>query len=273
MKGVIPLDAPVGTVHTDKIAADILTLQFLIVNVFMVGAPKSEDWVLIDAGIKTSANKIIKTAEGRYGKNNAPKAIILTHGHFDHIGSIFDLVKHWDVPVYAHEQELPYLTGKEDYLPPDPSVGGGLMSIVSPLYPRKGIDLSKYIQALPSDGTLPNMPDWKWIHTPGHTKGHISLFRESDRILIAGDAFTTVKQESALAVLTQRLEMHGPPAYFTTDWKNAWNSVQKLEQLKPQGVFPSHGLPWYGDSFSKALEKLSTDFDQLAIPKKGKYVK
>jgi hypothetical protein len=39
------------------------------------------------------------------------------------------------------------------------------------------------------------MPGWRWMHTPGHTEGHVCLFRNSDRTLIAGDAFTTTKQE------------------------------------------------------------------------------
>ena len=42
------------------------------------------------------------------------------------------------------------------------------------------------------------MPGWRWVHTPGHTAGHVSLFRDADRTLIAGDAFVTTKQESAL---------------------------------------------------------------------------
>ena len=55
---------------------------------------------------------------------------------------------------------------------------------------------------LPSDGTVPHLPDFKWIHTPGHTPGHISLFREKDQALIVGDAFVTVKQEYLYKVLT-----------------------------------------------------------------------
>ncbi|MFC8689659.1 MBL fold metallo-hydrolase [Brevibacillus porteri] len=50
-----------------------------------------------------------------------PKAIVLTHAHFDHIGSLEGLLRMWDVPVYAHQKELPFLTGKEDYPEPDRS--------------------------------------------------------------------------------------------------------------------------------------------------------
>ena len=61
----------------------------------------------------------------------------------------------------------------------------------------------------------------------------MSFFRESDRALIVGDAFVTTKQESALAVLTQRPELHGPPMYFTPDWDRAWSSVKALAALEP----------------------------------------
>ncbi|PEE03322.1 MBL fold metallo-hydrolase, partial [Bacillus pseudomycoides] len=61
-----------------------------------------------------------------------------------------------------------------------------------PSFPNQGIDLGKYIHELPLDGSVPHMSEWRWVHTPGHTPGHISLFRKTDHFLIAGDAFVTV---------------------------------------------------------------------------------
>ena len=157
-----------------------------------------------------------------------PSAIVLTHGHFDHVGALNALRETWDVPIYCHVEELPYVTGARAYPPPDPSVGGGVMARLATLYPRQPIDLGGQVRALPSDGTVPTLPAWRWIHTPGHTAGHVSLFREADRTLIVGDAFCTTKQESLLAVASQRPELHGPPAYFTTDWDAARDSVERL---------------------------------------------
>jgi glyoxylase-like metal-dependent hydrolase (beta-lactamase superfamily II) len=62
------------------------------------------------------------------------------------------------------------------------------------------------------------MPEWRYMHTPGHTSGHISLFRNEDGVLLAGDAFVTTNQESLIAVMTQKKELHGPPKYFTYNW-------------------------------------------------------
>ena len=121
------------------------------------------------------------------------------------------------------------------------TVGGGFMAAISPLYPRKAINIGAKANKLPENGEIPAMPGWKWIHTPGHTPGHISLFREKDRTLIAGDAFTTVQQESVLAVMTQELDIHGPPAYFTPDWTLAKQSVEKLVSLEPECALTGHG--------------------------------
>src|ERR1700710_183150 len=75
-----------------------------------------------------------------------PSAIVLTHGHFDHVGPLETLAKEWDVPIYAHKLEHPYLNGTKSYPPPDPTVGGGLMSLLSPLYPRKPGDVSERLR-------------------------------------------------------------------------------------------------------------------------------
>ena len=159
-----------------------------------------------------------------------PVAIVLTHGHFDHVGALDELLNTWNVPVYGHPEEAPYLTGSRSYPDPDPTVGGGMMARMAALYPRSPIDVGSRLQLLPADGTVPALPDWRWIHTPGHTAGHVALFREADRTRIAGDAFCTTKQESFFAVATQRPELHGPPAYFTTDWDAARESVRTLRR-------------------------------------------
>jgi glyoxylase-like metal-dependent hydrolase (beta-lactamase superfamily II) len=257
-----------------SVASDVLSLRIVMANVCFIGMPGAGDreWVLVDTGLPYSAWRILQVAKKRFGSSSRPKAIILTHGHFDHVGAVQKLAKRWDVPVYAHELELPYLTGQADYLPPDPTVGGGLMSFISPLYPRRGIDLGKYAKPLPADGTLPPLSKWRWIHTPGHTPGHISLFRDTDRVLIAGDAFITVKQESLAAVVTQRQDIHGPPMYFTTDWEASRDSVKRLAALRPAIAATGHGLPMSGEPLSRHLEQLVRDFDRLAMPERGRYV-
>lgn len=251
---------------------DIYCLPIQIVNICFIGDPNDRQgkWVLVDAGMPRSAKKIIKAAEERFA--NPPHAIFLTHGHFDHVGAIIELIEHWGVPVYAHKLELPYLTGKSDYPPADPSVHGGLMAELSSLFPHDGINLDDRVKALPEHGIVPGMPDWQYIHTPGHTPGHVSLYREADGTLVAGDAFVTVKQESLYKVLTQEQEISGPPKYFTTDWVQAEKSVKRLAALDPYLAVTGHGEPMFGELLKDNLQLLTTKFQEIAVPEHGRYV-
>ena len=229
-------------------------------------------WVLIDAGLPGSAPKIKQHAEELFGAETPPAAILLTHGHFDHVGGLHGLLEAWpDVPVYAHPLELPYLTGRSAYPPPDPTVGGGLMAYLSFAYPKQPYDFGTRVQALPADGRVPGLPGWRWVPTPGHTFGHVSFFREHDKILVAGDAFTTVFAESGSATLTQKQEVHGPPAYFTPDWDAARASVELLARMEPEVAATGHGIPMHGDELRRQLTDLAAQFDVLARPKTGRY--
>jgi len=275
----VPIDAgsQTGTYQDDgthEVAADIAYQRLALVNVVYFGLPGAADgaWVLIDAGVMGTGGLIEGAAEARFGKGSRPAAIVLTHGHFDHVGALEHLAEAWDVPVYAHELEFPYLDGRSSYPPPDPTVGGGLMSALSRFYPRGPIDVGGRLRKLPEDGSVPFLPGWRWIATPGHTPGHVSFWREADRLLIAGDAFITTRQESAYAVATQEPELHGPPMYYTTDWEAARASVERLAELGPEIVVTGHGRALRGAPMREALETLARDFDRVAVPAEGRYV-
>ena len=250
-----------------EVRPDLAYQRLAIVNVIYVGAPESgSGWVLIDAGVAGSAALILRSVHSRFGEGAKPTAIVLTHGHFDHVGALRTLAERWEVPIYAHSLEHPYLDGSTSYPPPDPSVGGGLMATLSRFYPRGPIDVSPWLHTLPADGSIPGLPHWRWIHTPGHTRGHVSLWREADRSLLAGDAFVTTKQESAYAVAVQRPELHGPPMYFTEDWAAAGESVRVLAELEPAIVVTGHGRALEGAEMRSALHTLAREFDRLAVP-------
>jgi glyoxylase-like metal-dependent hydrolase (beta-lactamase superfamily II) len=251
-------------------------LRNVFVNLYYAFDPAQPQgpWVLIDAGVPGSARTIGQHAAELFGADQPPAAIVLTHGHFDHVGSLHALLDAWpDVPVYAHPLELPYLTGKSSYPPPDPTVGGGLMAYLSFTFPKHPYDFGDRVQALPADGSVPGLPGWRWLHTPGHTFGHVSFFREHDKILVAGDAMTTVKGESALSTFTQKQEVHGPPAYFTPDWDAARASVELLARMDIEVAATGHGIPMHGDELRRQLWVLAAQFDQVARPSVGRYAK
>jgi glyoxylase-like metal-dependent hydrolase (beta-lactamase superfamily II) len=229
-------------------------------------------WVLIDAGLTGSADKIKQQAEALFGADTPPAAILLTHGHFDHVGGLQGLLDAWPgVPVYAHPLELPYLTGLSSYPPPDPTVGGGMMAYLSFAYPKHPYNFGDRVAALPADGSVPGLSGWRWVHTPGHTFGHVSFFREHDKVLVAGDAFTTVFAESGTATFTQKQEVHGPPAYFTPDWDAARASVELLARMEPEVAATGHGIAMHGQPLRDQLAELVAQFDAVVRPKVGRY--
>jgi glyoxylase-like metal-dependent hydrolase (beta-lactamase superfamily II) len=254
-----------------SVTDDVYYFTNQIVNVVMLGKPGG-DWFLVDCGMPKCGAETIAAAEKRYGKDNPPKAIFLTHGHFDHVGGIVEILEKWDVRVYAHPLEMPFLTGQQEYPEPDSSVEGGLLAKLSSLYPHEPIDISGHVSPFPADESLPGLPEWQWLHAPGHSPGQVVFFREQDKILISADAFITVKQDSFYKVLVQKQEVQGPPRYLTTDWQAAWETVRKLKDLRPAIVIAGHGQYMEGAELRLGLKKLVEDFATVAIPDHGKFV-
>ena len=256
----------------DAIAPGLIGLRIAFVNVFAV-THDDGSWTLIDAALPLSASRIKHWANENF--STPPNAIVLTHGHFDHVSAAKELAEEWNIPVYAHPLEFPYLTGQQEYPAPNWKAGGGSMSIMSPTLPKGPINIGDRLKALPGEGTelsLAELPGWTLLHTPGHTPGHVSFFRESDKTLLVGDAFCTTKPESFFeAAILQHPELHGPPAYFTSDWEAAKVSVRKLAALEPKVVAPGHGKPLSGADVPSALHKLADEFERIAVPENVKH--
>jgi glyoxylase-like metal-dependent hydrolase (beta-lactamase superfamily II) len=248
-----------------EVAPGVCYLPIVMANVYLI-SDRAGRWILVDAGVRGGTWRIRQAAMDAFGQG--PEYIVLTHGHFDHVGGLPQLAEEWNVPVYAHAQEVPFLNGSSDYPPPDPTVGG-FMAQLSRFFPRGGIDLGLHLRTLPEDGSLPGWPQWKWVHTPGHTSGHVSLFREDDRTLIAGDAIITVNQENAAKLMSQAREFRNPPRYFTQDWRAAERSVRRLAELRPYTVAAGHGLPVAGDWVPEQLQSFAENFTP---PEQGRYV-
>lgn len=250
-----------------EVAAGVVRVPIIFVNAYLVDAPAGR-WVLVDTGLPGFAWRVRRAAEKRYGAGARPAAILLTHGHFDHAGSALELARAWDTPVYAHRLELPYLTGRSDYPPQDPTMGGAIAQM-SRVFPHHGYDLGRHVRELPADGSVPELPGWRWLHTPGHSPGHVSLWRSHDRTLLAGDAFATMNLDSWTAQVTHARELSRPPAPFTPDWRSAGRSVERLAALAPVRVAAGHGRALSGAGLPARLRRFAAMFEP---PSYGRYV-
>ena len=250
------------------------------VNVYFIGEPGGP-WALVDTGLPFFTPKIRAAAAARYGHDARPEAIFLTHGHFDHAGSALALADAWDVPVYAHRLELPYLNGRSDYPPPDPTVGGGI-AMLSRVMPHGGRNLGQRLRVFSPDagesddgmpggdhGTLPGFGDWRWLHTPGHSPGHVAFYRESDRTLLAGDAIATMNMDSYLELVIKQQELAAAGSPFISDWEAYGRSVEHLAALEPAALGCGHGTPMTGPEVAGDLHRFCANFTP---PSHGRYV-
>jgi hypothetical protein len=176
---------------------------------------------------------------------------VLTHGHFDHVGSVRELVRRWRVPVYAHELEMPYLTGRSSYPPPDPAVGGGAMATMSRFFPKKPINLGDSVMTLPADGSIPVIGEWRWIHTPGHAPGHVSLFRDYDRALVAATP-SSPRNRNRSRQCSRSARGSRPAGVLHDGLGAAEESVETLAELHPEVVVTGTGSRCAVDGSSAA---------------------
>ncbi|MEI6101430.1 MAG: MBL fold metallo-hydrolase [Eubacteriales bacterium] len=247
-----------------EVLEDLLLLDLTDSTACMVGFPENtvDGWALVDTGPQAAADFILAQAQERFGAGRGPQAIILTHGHVAHAGAAAKLADAWNVPVYMHALEMPYVTALVDYPRPDRRAVEGLEEKME-LYPEKGINLSFHSIPLPLDRSVPGMRGWQWIHSPRHTIGHISLFRPQDGTLIVGDAFTE-KQEALFGALTMHPDAGEQFEYATADWRASMRTFKRLYDLNPSLAVLSHGKPLDGEELKKQLDLLLNHYNGLA---------
>ena len=242
----------------EEMTPGVARLRTAIANVYLVGL-SGGPWVVVDTGTPGNGTRIREAAELRFGRGARPEAIVLTHGHRDHSGSALELAEYWDVPIYAHRLERPYLTGKSAYPPKDP-MAGGAFSFMSRVFPSTPPDLGARLEDLPEGGEIPGLVGWRWHFTPGHAPGHVAYYQRYESILLAGDACVTMDLDSAIGMVTQEPRISRPPAPFTYDWEQALRSVELLAELRPMVIGAGHGEPMSGSEVAAGLADLARNF-------------
>lgn len=218
-------------------------------NIYFIRVDAS--WLLVDAGWQHDRPRIEAAAAMLFGSGSAPLAILLTHAHPDHEGAARDLARSWRCPIYVHRAEVAIASGSfgamwrhagplDRYLilPAISAVGRRRRDAMLERSSLLGL-----VAELEPDAVVPYLPDWRWVHTPGHTPGHVSFYRPTDHVLITGDALVTLEVNRIAGMLRGRQGLSGPP--FCTTWSRdaARASVQKLAALEPFVLASGHGRP------------------------------
>jgi glyoxylase-like metal-dependent hydrolase (beta-lactamase superfamily II) len=228
-------------------------------NAYMVRAGSS--WVLVDAGWENDGPRIRAAARSLLGPGLAPSAVLLTHVHPDHSGSARELARAWGCPVFAHPAEVPIATG--DFAAMEKYAGPLDRWLILPVMRvigrrrREAIlaagSLAGVVQPLQPGGAILGVEGWAWIHTPGHTPGHVAYVRARDRVVISGDALLTLAVNSWAGLLRQAQGLSGPPWYTTWDREAATTSIVAIAGLEPSVLAGGHGLPLAGPGTAAAV--------------------
>lgn len=168
------------------------------VNVYLIA---EKELTLVDVGPKTPEawEKLCRSLQALGYSIKDVSHVILTHHHVDHCGQLEQLRKVSGCRTYAHPLAVPYVRLERDFMQYHDE-------FFASLYRECGVPeefqtvITKYRKLLetfqdPSDidiwlrhdTCLPHLPEWRVFYTPGHSQSHLSLFREVDRVMIAGD--------------------------------------------------------------------------------------
>lgn len=223
---------------------------------------RSDDrWALVDAGWAGDGDRIAAAVDSVLGPGTVPSAILLTHAHPDHEGDALALARRWRCPVLLGPGELPIaardLGAMHASAPPlDRWV---VLPIIRMLGRRRRealfakASLAEVARGLVPDAPVPGFPDWVTISTPGHTAGHVSFFRPTDRVLLSGDALVTTRIDTLRHLLLRRPGLSGPPWYTTWSRRSMHASVQAVAALRPTVLGGGHGDPLVGTGTAQAV--------------------
>jgi glyoxylase-like metal-dependent hydrolase (beta-lactamase superfamily II) len=155
------------------------------------------------------------------------RRIIFTHQDLDHVGSGAALVRQSGARVLAHAADAPYIEGELRPLKVTPEMlerRPQMREVLQRLEPV-GVD-----ELLEDGGRLDLAGGLRVIFTPGHTPGHLSLYLERSKVLVAGDALTA-----------EGGSLNGPNPSMTLDVGEAARSLRRLAELDVQTVVCYHG--------------------------------
>lgn len=189
-----------------RISVERLAVGELAVNCYLVTDLETNACFVVDPGAE--AQRLIE----RIGQRR-PEAVLLTHGHYDHIGALDEICQHYDIPCYIHRADAPKLT--------DPAAN------VSAMFGRP---LTQRTQPRLLDGTekltLAGM-ELQLMHTPGHSAGSLCCLLPQGQGVLTGD--------------TLFAHGYGRTDFPDGDFNQLHQSLRVLFRLTPKVItYPGH---------------------------------
>lgn len=201
-----------------EMKVEYMVLGMVSTNCYLIQNTETNELILVDPA--DNASRLAKQIERMEGK---PVAVLLTHGHFDHIMAADDIRKKYDIPVYVHELDEEVLEN------PSLNLSGnwaGAYSMKADRQVREGsvLKLAGF--------------EIKVLHTPGHTQGSCCYYFPEQQVLFSGD--------------TLFAQSYGRVDFPTSSPSAMRDSIKRLLSELPEetGVLPGHEM-----TTSIAMEK------------------
>lgn len=198
------------------------------INAYLLGD------VLVDTGVTKSAGKLRKVLAGR-----DVRAVALTHAHGDHGGSARKLSEELGLPVWVGTADRE-ATESGTAVKKSPFDKPGISTVAGLLGDFPGVPVARDLEEgdeLAAGFTV--------IDTPGHSPGHVSFWRESDRVIVCGDVFFNMHLLTTIPGLRQ------PPPAFSYDPGRNRESERKVASLEPAVAGFGHGPVETGDTAAR----------------------
>jgi hydroxyacylglutathione hydrolase len=201
-----------------KLAADLCQFGGFpphAINVYLIGD------ALVDAATRWAGRRILRQLGDR-----KLSMLALTHVHPDHQGIARLVCQRYSIPLACHAADVPSMEGRRPMLPDNVFI-----RCSTRLWSGPACTVDRVLQ----EGD--ELAGFRVYHTPGHTPGHVMLFRESDRVAIVGDVL------NGMNLATTWPGLHEPPRFFCTDANENRQSIRRLAELEPRLLCFGHGPP------------------------------
>lgn len=188
------------------------------INVYLVGD------VLIDAATRQAEKRILRQIAGHQLSAHA-----LTHAHPDHQGSSHAICERLGIPLWCGQGDVPAM-----------ETPGGVRNSQAPgwlnrLQARFWTGPPHPVARALVEGD--EVAGFTVLESPGHSRGQVAYWRESDRFLILGDVLNNMNVRTGVPGL------HEPPTIFTPDPARNRQSARRLAELRPRVTCFGHGAP------------------------------